>query len=123
MESGVEITTNRQNEVWSIGVTGDLTRNSESLFFAAYPWMHGQNDIKYIVFDMSKLTYVNSAGIALLIRFVREAQQRNYSTFAFGVSPHYQKIFRIVGLTSFLELFPDEYSAMETLRTRSTYES
>lgn len=121
MEAGVEITSSREGNIWCIRIEGELTRNAEGQLFGMYPWLHGQSDVRFILFDMRHLNYLNSAGIALVIRFVREARHRQHSAFAFGVSAHYQKIFRIVGLTSYMELFADEYSAIETLRARSEY--
>ncbi|GAX91148.1 STAS domain-containing protein [Effusibacillus lacus] len=116
------MSTEHKGDIWVIRIQGELTRNEEQPFFQVYPWLNQTEDTKYILFDMTGLQYINSAGISLLIRFVREAQQRQHSSFAFGVSPHYQKIFRIVGLTAYMELFPDEYSAMETLNARSSFE-
>lgn len=122
MGDRTEFLTERQQDIWSIQIAGELTKGEEDRFFQTSPWFSTEEGIRFILFDMNKLQYMNSAGISLLIRFVREAQKQQYETFAFGVSPHYQKIFRIVGLTSYMELFSDQYSAIETLRSRSDFE-
>ncbi|MBE3555289.1 MAG: STAS domain-containing protein [Thermicanus sp.] len=114
--------TNQQSNLWIIRFPPEFTKTEENEFFKTSPWLRGVEGIRCILFDMTNVSYVNSAGIALLIRFVREARKNQYQVAAFGVSPHYQKIFRIVGLTSYIELFADEYGAIETLTTRNSYE-
>lgn len=116
--SNVAISTHVQNGIWVITLSGELTSQDGDAMSAAYPWLNPAVSTQLILFDMSGLSYINSAGIALLIRFVRESRRREYTSYACGVSAHYQKIFRIVGLTSYLELFPDAYSAFETLSAR-----
>ncbi|MCL6517857.1 STAS domain-containing protein [Alicyclobacillus sp.] len=98
-------------------LTGELSGDEVDAFPSA-PWTEVEPEHRTVLFDMTRLTYVNSAGIALLIRWVRETRRHGMRTYAFGVSPHYQKIFRIVGLTSYMELFPDEYSAVEIVHAR-----
>lgn len=123
MNDSLEFSTSQQQFIWLIRFPSELTRAEESKFFNTCPWLQETEGIRYILFDMSGLNYVNSAGIALLVRFVREALKRQYQVAAFGVSPHYQKIYRIVGLTSYMELFANEYGAIETLRTRNDFEN
>ncbi|WP_027417976.1 STAS domain-containing protein [Aneurinibacillus terranovensis] len=122
MESSTKISTIVKDDIWCIRIIGELTRNEEETFFHTFPWLHPYDGNRCILFDMSQVHYLNSAGIALLIRFVREAKQRNYSCYAHSISSHYQKIFRIVGLMSYMELFPDEFTALETLHARRTFE-
>lgn len=122
MEDKTIIATQRQGDTWLVQISGELTKAEEDRFFQTYPWLSGEQGICCILFDLTKLHYINSAGISLFIRFVREAQRKKFGTYAFGVSSHYQKIFRIVGLTAYLELFPDQYSAIETLQARSSFE-
>ena len=118
--SNIAISTRLQHGIWIITFAGELTSQDEESLNAAYPWLHQTESTTMILFDMSRLSYINSSGIALLIRFVRESSHKKYTAYAFGVSSHYQKIFRIVGLTSYIELFPDEYSALETLFARQS---
>ncbi|UOF92572.1 STAS domain-containing protein [Fodinisporobacter ferrooxydans] len=91
------------------------------MFFQTYPWLASFHESKDILFDFTNTRYINSAGIALLIRYVREARQKEYFCYAVGVSSHYQKIFRIVGLSSYIENFPDAFSFFERMRLRRSY--
>jgi len=55
---------------------------------------------------------LHSSGIALLIRIVRAGRKAGYRTFAYGLTPHYQKLFRMVGLTEYMMIYPDEYTIL-----------
>jgi anti-anti-sigma regulatory factor len=76
MNDSVEFSISQKQFIWLIRFPSELTRAEESKFFATCPWLRETEGIRYILFDMSGLNYVNSAGIALLIRFVREALKR-----------------------------------------------
>ena len=71
--SNVAISTRLQQGIWIIKVAGELTSQDEESLSAAYPWLHPPENGRMILFDMSHLSYINSSGIALLIRFVRES--------------------------------------------------
>lgn len=90
---------------------GDLTKPSESMLLTDYPWSHPQHELKFFVLNFSEVQYINSSGIALLIRLLRSAMNDGgLETFAYGLAAHYQKLFRMVGLTEYMSIYPDEYS-------------
>ncbi len=112
------VATRLQDGIWIVSLEGELTNENGYTLSQVYPWQNPEVVTDAVLFDMSRLSYINSAGIAALIRFVREARRMGCESYAHGVSLHYQKIFRIVGLTGYMELFPDEYGALETLQSR-----
>lgn len=95
---------------------GDVTKQSEEALFGLRPWQEGLDGAKmFLVIDFTDVPYINSAGIALLIRLVRIGLKAGYRTFAFGVSAHYQKLFRMVGLTEYMAIYPSEYAVAERI--------
>lgn len=66
----------------------------------------------YLVLNFTQVPYMNSAGIALLIRLSRSSKKAGIHTLAFGLSSHYQKLFRMVGLTESIMLLPDEHAVL-----------
>lgn len=55
--------------------------------------------------DFGEVDYINSAGIALLIGLLRHARSAGTTVRVIGLSDHYRRIFRMVGLTQYLEIF------------------
>jgi anti-sigma B factor antagonist len=55
--------------------------------------------------------YINSSGIALVIQMMMDANKSGQEIGAFGLTPHFQKVFTMVGITKYARLYPDEPSA------------
>src|SRR5690606_18605158 len=93
----------RETELYTdVTLKGELTKQAEETVLGLYPWQEGLADGKtFLVLDFTEVPYINSAGIAVLIRLVRYGLKAGYRTFAFGISSHYQKLFRMVGLTEY----------------------
>lgn len=54
------------------------------------------------VLDFSKVSFINSSGISSLLKFVVTARKAGYKLFAINVSPHHQKIFKMVEMSRFM---------------------
>jgi anti-anti-sigma factor len=99
-----------------ITLTGDLTKASEPILLGDFEWDKGLgNNKRYLVLNLTGINYISTAGMALLIRLSRTGRKAGYHTFACGVSPHYQKLFRMVGLTEYIMIYPDEYAAFQRI--------
>ncbi|GAB6173132.1 STAS domain-containing protein [Paradesulfitobacterium aromaticivorans] len=109
MSKGLHISTRTEERVQIIELAGELTQPDAILPEQILP---PEAEIIAVVFNFTKVDYINSAGIALLIRLVRQAREKQTAVLAFGVSNHYQKIFTMVGLTNYLYLYPDEEMAL-----------
>jgi len=105
----------RETETYTaLTLRGDLTKQAEETLFGLRSWQDGLEGGKtFLVIDFTDVPYINSAGIALLIRLVRLGLKAGYRTFAFGVNGHYQKLFRMVGLTEYMAIYPNEQAIAE----------
>ena len=70
---------------------------------------------KVVMLDFTKVEYINSSGIALVIQLLMEAANSGQKVLAFGLSPHFVKVFTMVGITKYAGLFPDQASALATV--------
>lgn len=99
-----------------LDISGDLTKSSEEVLLHLNPWEQGLGKGgRFLVINFRDVPYINSAGIALLIRIVRAGLKGGYETFAYGLSSHYQKLFRMIGLTEHMMIYPDEYAIMQRI--------
>ena len=103
-----------------LDLAGDLTREAEGPLLRNSNWQEVM-DIPgcCLVLNFSQVAYINSAGIACLIRLTRAAASRSCRTFAYGLTPHYQKLFRMVGLTDHMMIYPDEISVLSRIEALS----
>lgn len=54
------------------------------------------------VLDFANVAFINSAGISALLKFVVSARKTGHKLFAMNVSPHHQKIFKMVEMSRFM---------------------
>ncbi len=54
------------------------------------------------VLDFANVAFINSAGISVLLKFVVGARKAGHKLFAMNVSPHHQKIFKMVEMSRFM---------------------
>ena len=57
-----------------------------------------------VVLDFTTVDYINSTGIALIVRLLAEARRDHRDVIAVGLSDHYREIFRITRLSDYLTI-------------------
>ncbi len=88
---------------------GDITSTSQPALIGAYDGLPDQ--VKRVLLDFPKVEYLNSSGIALVIQMMIAAHKRGQVIRTFGLSPHFQKVFTMVGITKYTTLHPDQRTA------------
>ena len=92
-------------------IEGDITSASEDEMMAAY----GQalaNGATAVVLDFTRLQYMNSGGIGLLVTVLVRAQRAGGRLVATGLSEHYRQIFSLTRLDEAIEIKDDEAAAV-----------
>ena len=89
--------------------SGDITSASQSAVLGTYQGLG--SEAKRILLDFSKVEYLNSSGIALVIQMMIAASKQGQTIQTFGLTPHFVKVFTMVGITKYTSLHPDEKSA------------
>jgi anti-anti-sigma factor len=84
-------------------LTGRIDRDGDDAMTQAYSQAqalgHGE-----IVLDFGGTDYINSTGIALIVRLLAQARRDGRPVRAHGLSEHYREIFRITRLSDFITL-------------------
>ena len=111
MPEKLEAHVRRNNNLAIIQFSGDVTTFAEDVVQNAYhdATRYGGHNI---AIDFSACEYINSAGIAAIIGVVTEARRQGRRMLVFGLSLHYQKIFRMVGLADYVEMCASEEEAL-----------
>jgi anti-anti-sigma factor len=93
---------------------GDIASTSKDAVIGSYQSLP-KATVKLILLDFTKVDYINSSGIALVIQLLIEASNSGQKVYAFGLSAHFTKVFTMVGITKYAELFPNEPAALAAL--------
>lgn len=89
-----------------ITLTGRIDRDGDAAMVAAYAAAR-TTGAGPIVLDFERTDYINSTGIALIVRLLAEARRDGRPVRASGLSEHYREIFRITRLSDFIALDDD----------------
>ena len=90
---------------------GDIASTSKDAVLGTYQGLPKESS-KLILLDFTKVDYINSSGIALVIQLLIEASNSAQKISAFGLSPHFNKVFTVVGITKYAGLFPGQSEAL-----------
>jgi anti-anti-sigma factor len=114
MSDEIQVTVRFEKGATIIDLAGDVTTFAEEAINQAYQDA-SLNGAQNIVFNFRENDYINSAGIAILIGIVTEARKRDQRLLMTGLSNHFQKIFRMVGLTQYADLYPTLPEALTSI--------
>jgi anti-anti-sigma factor len=95
-----------------IRLKGDINSTAQPKFDAAYE-AAAQVD-GTIVLDFEQAGFIDSTGIATVLRFLRRARAEGRAVTASGLSPHYREVFEITHVSDFMSLGPGSRVAETT---------
>ena len=72
-----------------------------------------------VILNFSRVSYINSSGIALLIELLREVHAVNRSLAAYGLTDHFRHIFEVTRLAEYIPVFEDQSSALKNIRNHT----
>lgn len=114
MSKAIEVKLRRLNGAAIIDLRGDVNASGEEDVKGAYHSASAEG-ADNILFNLEDAEYINTSGIAVLIGIVMEAQQADQKVLVYGVSSHYKKIFELVRLPMYVEMFDTEEEALTSL--------
>ena len=98
---GAEIT--EVPEEVRVRLTGDLTARADETLANAYAQVAALGP-RRVSLDFGPVGYINSTGIALVVRLLADARRDGRTVRAIGLTEHYREIFRITRLSDFMEI-------------------
>jgi anti-anti-sigma factor len=106
----IQVNLRLEEKLAIIDLWGDVTSGAEKKLLAVYDKTVAQK-VKCIVFNFGHVGYINSAGMSVMITLIMRSQNQGVNLRAFGLSPHFQKIFDMVGLLKYIRHFANENEA------------
>jgi anti-sigma B factor antagonist len=92
-------------------IEGDITSGSEADLMSAYG-LAAANGATAVILDFTKLEYMNSGGIGLLVTLLVRAQRGGGRLVATGLSEHYRQIFSLTRLDEAIEIHDGDAAAV-----------
>lgn len=111
MSKDIEIKTTMKGNTAVLYIKGDITAISGEPLVAEYK-SNNVTDAEKVVLDFDKNCYINSGGLAYLIDIASDGRKRGRRICVTGLSDHFQKIFKMVGLTRCVDIFPTTEEAL-----------
>ena len=94
--------------------TGDISSASREAVVGSYTAL-SKSPGQLILLDFKGVDYLNSSGIALVIEVLMEARKAAETVAICGLTPHFIKVFTMVGITRYATLYADEAAALAAL--------
>jgi len=86
-----------------IRLRGDLNARADETLSSAYAQVAALGP-RRLSLDFARVGYINSTGIALVVRLLADARRDGRTVRALGLTEHYREIFRIPRLSDFMEI-------------------
>jgi len=112
MNKDIQVSISQKDDVSILHIKGDVTSVTGESIEEAY---HKVSNVgaKKMLFYFDQDGYINSGGIAILIGIASESRKNGQTIRVTGLSGHFQKIFNMVGLTKYTEIFQTEELALK----------
>jgi anti-anti-sigma factor len=98
----IEVITSGSTEA-TLRMHGDIDIDADPALADAYAQAI-EGGATTIRLDFGQVGYINSTGIALIVRLLAEARRDHRDVVAVGLSDHYREIFRITRLADYLTI-------------------
>ena len=92
---------------------GDIASTSKDAVLGTYQALPRETLLGLL--DFTKVDYINSSGIALVIQLLIDASNSGQKVSAFGLSAHFTKVFTMVGIPKYAGIFPSQAEALARL--------
>ena len=108
----VQVTVRDLPPLQVIDLAGAVTGFADAAITGAYRSAADRGARDFLL-NFSGVDYVNSAGIAVIIGILIEARKADQRVLVAGLTPHYQKIFNMMGLSDYAPVFESIEAASE----------
>lgn len=113
MSKDLKISHSIKGDVTIIYLKGDITTTTRGEVEDVYNNLTAAG-AKKILFHFDKDSYINSGGIASLVSIASESKKEGQIIRITGLSDHFCKIFQMVGLSKYTNIYPSEEKALES---------
>ncbi|MCZ6819687.1 MAG: STAS domain-containing protein [Calditrichaeota bacterium] len=111
MQNSTQVETRVQNGVGIIDISGEVTSFSEEVLEGTYEKLT-EDGLKKFCFNFENVSYINSAGMAVIITILTRSRKREQILRSWGLNEHFRKIFDMVGISKYMQNHSTEEEAL-----------
>jgi len=111
MKDDVKVTVRKRDSIAIIDMKGEVRSFADETINSLVDGAV-EEGFQKIVFNFTDVSYINSSGIAVLIGVVTGLASKGISFKVYGLTPHFKKIFRMIGLTQYVKVLSTEEDAI-----------
>jgi anti-anti-sigma factor len=109
-----KLTSPAGHPVTALRFEGDISSTSKDAVLGSYQSL-SKEKARLVLVDFTKVDYINSSGMALVIQMLIEASKSGQKVNTFGLSPHFTKVFTMVGIPQYAGIFSSQADALAAL--------
>lgn len=99
-----------------LSFSGDISSTSKDAIMGAYHDI--SESVDRVLLDYANVEYINSSGISIIIQLLLEAKRGGRRRIAmYGLTPHFLKVFTMVGVSKYATLAADRDAALASLES------
>ncbi len=107
-QANVEMTVRKISDTASIiDIEGEVSAFAEDVLMEAYAEASTPTT-RMIILNFSRLDYMNSSGIGLLVTLLIRVNRQRQRLLAYGLSDHYRRIFELTRLNEAIGIYDTE---------------
>jgi anti-anti-sigma factor len=109
-----KLTSPAGHPVTALRFEGDISSTSKDAVLGSYQSLPKEK-ARLVLLDFTKVDYINSSGMALIIQMLIEASKSGQKVNTFGLSQHFTKVFNMVGIPKYAGIFSSQADALAAL--------
>jgi anti-anti-sigma factor len=118
MADSLRVSRREQAGTLILDLSGDMAYLADTPFLTAYEEA-AQTKPDAILLNFAAVRYINSRGIAMLIKVLQQAQRSQIKVAACCLKDYFVRILAITRIAEFMPIYPDEARALADLSGES----
>ena len=110
-----------KSNIMVVTITGDLDHHNAEYIRKKIDHEMLQQSVRGLVFDFSKLTFMDSSGIGVVMGRYKQVRCQNGETAMVQCPERVRKIFEMSGIFKIMKEFPDTKTAIRALSKESMH--
>ena len=111
MSENLKVSLRKLDAIAIIDMKGEVSSFADATINSAVSTIVSEG-YRQLIMNFSDVGYINSSGIAILIGIVTSPANKEVTFVVYGLTPHFKKIFRMIGLTQYVKVLTTEEEAL-----------
>jgi anti-anti-sigma factor len=107
MNDSFDAKVRQEGSVVTMDLSGEINRGADERMSSAYDEI-AKTGVATILLNFTKVGYINSTGIAVIVAMLGRARSDGRQVSAYGLTDHYKHLFDITRLSDFMHIYDDE---------------